>query len=113
MFKSLFAVVALVFAVNAKAATFADVVVQTQLPSIMDQAHTMGLGWKVGDLASYDIDMGFIKGTMDMSVRSVEADGIWLVQDADLGFAGKQKIETLLDPNTGAIKKMIVNGKEQ
>lgn len=48
-----------------------------------------------------------------MSVASIGADGIWMNQDLDLGFAGKQKMETLLDPNTGEIKKMLVNGKEQ
>ncbi len=27
-----------------------------------------------------------------MSVRSVAADGIWMDQNMDLGFAGKQKV---------------------
>lgn len=114
MVKALIAVLGLAFSLNAVAAPSAvEVLAQVQMPAIMDQAQTMGLDWKVGDRADYSIDMGFIKGTMIMSVASVGADGIWMNQDADLGFAGKQKIETLLDPNTGEIKKMLVNGKEQ
>lgn len=114
MVKALIAALGLMFSVNAVAAPSAvEVITQVQMPAIMDQAQTLGLDWKVGDSASYNIDMGFIKGSMVMSVRSVGAEGIWMDQDMDLGFAGKQKVETLIDPNTGEIKKMIVNGKEQ
>lgn len=114
MVKALFAAVTLAFSINAFAApTITDVVAQTQMPAIMEQARTQGLDWKVGDTASYNVDMGFIKGSMIMSVASVGADGIWMTQDMDLGFAGKQKMETLIDANTGEIKKVLVNGKEQ
>lgn len=114
MVKALIAVLGLAFSVNAVAAPSAvETIATIQQTAIMDQAQTMGLDWKVGDTANYNIDMGFIKGTMDMSVRSVAADGIWMDQNMDLGFAGKQKVETLIDPNTGEIKKMIVNGKEE
>jgi hypothetical protein len=114
MFKAIIAALGLAFSINAVAAPSAlDVVLQQSQQSIMAEAHTMGLDWKVGDENSYNIDMGFIKGTMVMSVRSIGAEGIWMIQDMDLGFAGKQKVETLLDQNTGEVKKMIVNGKEQ
>ncbi len=95
------------------APTFVDVVTQINHQQILDQAHATGLNWKVGETNNYSIDMGFIKGTMVMSVREVGADGVWLDQNIDLGFAGKQVVQTLLDPNTGEIKKMIVNGKEE
>ena len=114
MFKAIIAALGFAFSVNAVAApSFVDVVVQQTQQAIMAEAHTMGLDWKVGDSNSYSVDMGFIKGSMVMSVRSIGNDGIWMVQDVDLGFAGKQKIESLLDPNTGEVKKMLVNGKEQ
>lgn len=114
MVKALIAALGLAFSVNAVAApTITDVLVQAQMPAIMDQAQTQGLDWKVGDRADYSVDMGFIKGTMVMSVASIGADGMWLTQDADLGFAGKQKMEMLIDPNTGETKKLLVNGKEQ
>ncbi|HND86173.1 MAG TPA: hypothetical protein PLU50_10210, partial [Pseudobdellovibrionaceae bacterium] len=38
---------------------------------------------------------------------------MWIDQDVDLGFAGKQNASMLIDQNTGEIKKMLVNGKEQ
>src|SRR5690606_1351747 len=56
---------------------------------------------------------GFIKGSMVMSVREIGADGIWVDQNLDLGFAGKQNASMLIDPNTGETKKFIVDGKEQ
>ena len=76
----------------------------------------VGLGlinWTVGDNAKYNMDMGFVKGTMVMSVTSITTDEVWIAQDMNLGFLGQQKAETLIDTNTGAVKKMIVNGKEQ
>ena len=114
MVKAIIAALGLVFSFNAVAATsVGQEIAMAQLPAIMEQAQTMGLDWKVGDRADYALDMGFIKGTMIMSVASIGADGIWMNQDADLGFMGKQKIETLIDPNTGEIKKILANGQEQ
>lgn len=119
MLKVILASLTLAFGLNAAAATEADISDMSQ--AIFMKQHelmagsigTEGLNWKVGDENDYSLDMGFIKGTMIMKVASIGADGIWMNQDMDLGFAGKQKVETLLDPNTGEIKKMIVNGKEQ
>lgn len=117
MVKALIIALGMALSFNAVAAPSAveavEIFAQVQMPAIMDQARTTGLDWKVGDRADYSVDMGFIKGTMNSSVRSIGAEGVWMDQDMDLGFAGKQKIETLIDPNTGAIKKMLVNGQEQ
>lgn len=114
MFKGIIISALLAVSIGASAApTVVDVITLAQQDAIMDQARTMGLVWKVGDQNSYSLDMGFIKGSMVMTVRSDEAEGYWLNQDMDLGFAGKQKAEVLIDKNTGEIKKMIVNGKEQ
>ena len=77
------------------------------------QIGVQNLNWKVGDENNYQIDMGFIKGTMQMRVREIGNDGIWMDQNVDLGFAGKQTVNVLLDPVTGEIKRMIVNGQEQ
>jgi hypothetical protein len=72
------------------------------------------LNWKVGDKADYSLEIGgFLKGTMNMLVREETAQGFWVNQDADLGFAGKQKIEILFDKNSGAILEMRVNGEKQ
>lgn len=73
------------------------------------------LDWTPGDSAAYNLTIGgFIKGTMDSSIRSAEPNGYyWVDQVADLGFAGKQNIEVLINPATGDIKKLIVNGQEQ
>lgn len=114
--KKLFIALATVFAAisaHASQMDITNVMINKVVLATTDQAHTMGLDWKVGDQNNYKIDMGFIQGTMVMKVTQVVAEGIWLTQDMDLGFAGKQNVQILLDPNTGETKKMIVNGKEQ
>lgn len=114
MVKAIIATLGLAFAVQAHASTNVfDVINAQQRMVIQDQAHTQALNWKVGDESDFSVDMGFIKGTMVMKCREVGADGLWIDQNVDLGFAGKQQMSMLLDPNTGAVKKMIVNGKEQ
>lgn len=95
------------------APTIVEVLHNIQHQAILSQVETQQLNWKVGDTNTYNLDMGFIKGSMVMSVRSTGADGIWMDQKMDLGFAGKQEVQVLLDPNTGEVKKMIVNGKEE
>ncbi|RME16530.1 MAG: hypothetical protein D6797_04360 [Bdellovibrio sp.] len=71
-----------------------------------------GLDWKVGDNADYQIDIGFLKGTMHSTVRNEDARGFWVVQDIDLKIQ-KQKVEILYDKNTGAVLEIIVNGQKQ
>jgi hypothetical protein len=114
MFKSLLVAAAMIVPASAQAYnTVAESIFATQQAQIQGTVVAQGLNWKVGDENNYKLNMGgFLNGTMKMSVREVSADGIWLVQDVDLQIQ-KQKIEILLDPNTGAIKKMLVNGKEQ
>lgn len=78
------------------------------------QADNLGLNWKVGEKADYSLEVGsFIKGSMKMSVRELNDKGFWVNQDADLGFAGKQKVEILYDKYNGAVLEMIVNGEKQ
>ncbi|RYZ76617.1 MAG: hypothetical protein EOP06_31135, partial [Proteobacteria bacterium] len=73
-----------------------------------------GLNWKVGDQADYKIAIGgFINGTSHNFVREETATSVWMQQDMDMGFMGKQKIEILMTKATGAIEKMLVNGKEE
>lgn len=113
MFKTFIAAMTLFTAQAFANTSVFDTVQHITQQTILGQAETQGLNWKVGDTNNYVIDMGFLKGTMSMSVREIGADGIWLDQKVDMGFAGKQDVQTLLDPNTGAVKKMIVNGQEQ
>jgi hypothetical protein len=114
MFKALIAALSLTFVVQAHATpTVIEMITLGQQNAIQAQATRMALDWKVGDQNDYTLDMGFLKGTLMMKVREVGADGIWMDQDVDLSPMGKQQSSMLIDPNTGEIKKMIVNGKEQ
>ena len=114
MFKSLIIAATMVVSVAAQAHnTLAESLLSQQLPAIQSSIVTQGLNWKVGQENNYKLNMGgFLNGTMKMWVREIIADGIWMVQDIDLSIQ-KQKVEVLIDPNNGQIKKMIVNGKEQ
>ncbi len=72
-----------------------------------------GLDWKVGDRATYKLDMGgFLKGSSNNYVSQDTGTGFWIVQEIDLMFQ-KQKVETLINKATGQIEKMLVNGQEQ
>jgi hypothetical protein len=115
MFKRILAAGLLLAGLQAEARTFDTPVVDlAQLQeSIMGEVGTLGLPWKVGETADYNLDMGFIQGTMKMSVREETSQGFWLDQDADLGFMGQQKIEIHIDKNNGQILELIVNGQKQ
>jgi len=114
MFKSLIMVAVFAASFTAHAyGTVAESLFASQQAQIQASVVAQSLNWKVGDENNYKLNMGgFINGTMKMTVREIGADGAWLVQDVDL-MIQKQKVEALIDMNTGAMKKMIVNGKEQ
>lgn len=72
-----------------------------------------GLDWTVGDTADYNLNMGFISGTLHSAVREEVDRGFWVQQDANLGPMGEQVIEILYDKNTGQVLEVIANGKKQ
>ena len=114
MFKSLVIATAMIVSTSAQAYnTVAEAIFASQQTQIQEAVVAFGLDWKVGQENNYKLNMGgFLNGTMKMYVREIAADGIWMVQDVDLSIQ-KQKIEVLIDPANGQIKKMLVNGKEQ
>lgn len=114
MIKKLLAIASFVMASSAFAANpMTELMTNIQSQMAQDVQFTSGMDWKTGDENNYSVDMTIVQGTMKMSVREVGTDGIWVDQAMDLGFAGKQNAAILYDPNTGAVKKFLVNGKEQ
>lgn len=111
MLKSVFVSMVVLFS----STVFANPIQELQLAHIKHISQNIHrVGFVVGDTADYKLNMGgFINGTMKMSVKSIDADGIWMVQDVDLSFMGKQLMESLIDPATGQVKKLLVNGQEQ
>ena len=71
------------------------------------------LDWRVGDRASYAISSSVARGTAEQAVRQETADGFWTLTEIDMGVLGRQKIEILYDKSTGAIRKLLVNGRDQ
>lgn len=114
MVKSLIVAAAMIVSVAAQAHnTLGESIFASQMPSIQKSVVTEGIDWKVGDTNNYKLNIGgFLNGTMKMYVKSIGAEGIWLAQELDLQIQ-KQNMEMLLDPNTGEIKKVLVDGKEQ
>jgi hypothetical protein len=116
MFKKLFIALTMVVSgsVFASNSDLVSDVTSAVNQKVMGQTMLLGFTFNPGDTNHYDINMGFISGKMDMTVREKTPEGyVWIDQNIDLGFLGKQKVETLLDPSTGKIIKMIVNGKEE
>ncbi len=102
------------FSVAASPVEFVNEVVTKVASATTSDANPADLiEWKKGDTNTYSLDMGFIQGSMVQLVREISSEGIWVDQNMDLGFAGKQNASQLIDPATGEIKKFIVNGKEQ
>ncbi|MES2802534.1 MAG: hypothetical protein V4654_08595 [Bdellovibrionota bacterium] len=113
MFKSLIVTAVLALSTVAQANSPAEFLFASQ-KAVMQDVVAQGLPWQVGDENNYKITMGFIPGTMKMFVREINTElaEAWLVQDVNL-LIQKQKIEALIDMNTGVTKKMLVDGKDQ
>lgn len=93
---------------------------QTLATSMFDQVKqsimaepASGPNFKVGDSASYNLNAGFIKGSMKMTVTKAEASEVVIHQDLDMGFLGKQSCDATIDMSTGSYKKLVCNGQDQ
>lgn len=114
MFRCVIMSLVLSFGLLAKALPIEAVVNDISADIVKSEIIAQGLKWKVGDQNNYDLNVGtFIKGKMSMLVREISADGVWVDQDQDMGFAGKHKGSALYDINTGELKRLILDGKEQ
>lgn len=89
----------------------AQPVIQSAL--VQSQVSATALKWKVGDKADYKMAGGILNGTVKSFVREDLGSEIWVQQDMDMGFLGKQKVEILFDKATGQVKKLLANGQEQ
>jgi hypothetical protein len=110
MHKAIISMMAVLFSVTAFAASPMQSILQASLKGIQGRAL---INWTVGDTASYNMNMGFIKGSMVMTATAIDSTKAVMTQDVDLGFMGKQQMEVWIDVNTGEILKVIANGQEQ
>lgn len=83
------------------------------LITVRDIKPSAMLNWTVGSTADYNLNMGFISGTMHSQVREETAQGFWIQQDMNLGFMGAQKVETHINKDTGEVIELLVNGQKQ
>jgi len=115
MFKSLILSAFAIFAFQSFAAPVTPSVAAKSIAmvSIQDVKPAAMLNWTVGSTADYNINMGFISGTMHAQVREETPVGFWIQQDMDLGFMGAQKVEIHINKDTGEIIELLVNGQKQ
>ena len=113
---TLIAILALAFGLGANASTntINKLMVDTTRQILLTDVETFGLHLKEGDQSSYKLNIGgFINGSMELTVKSVQADEVVINQNMDLGFLGKQNCDETINPNTGEVKKMVCNGQDQ
>lgn len=92
-----------------------DLEVQTALRFVapQDVSPMAVLQWKINDSCDYTLKGGILNGSLHMFVREENEQGYWVQQDIDLGFMGKQKVETLYDKNSGQVLEVRVNGEKK
>ncbi len=114
MLKTLLITAAMIISCQAFAqSTVSEKVLALQQAQLQEAVVTSGLDWKVGDQSNYKLTLQEqYEGTMQLAVREIVPEGIWLVQDIVISIQ-RQKIEFLMDINTGKIIKMMVQGKEK
>lgn len=114
MIKTMIIALSMALSFGASASTINNVATAIGNAVLQDAETRATFDWKVGDSATYDLNMAsFIKGSMVMGVKAVAADSVTLTQDMDLGFMGKQACEIVLNPQTGETKSMVCNGQAQ
>jgi hypothetical protein len=74
-----------------------------------------GLNWKVGDTLNFNLAIQELSltGTVVVQVTKVDSSGDTMTEDVDLGQYGKENIVAVIDPNTGKIISLTVNGQPQ
>ncbi len=114
MMKSAIVTLVALFGIHAGAATPFETQISALAQDVSNPVDAAAMiDWKIGDTTDYSLKGGVISGKMHVLVREDEGDGVWVQQDMDLGFMGKQKVEILYDRNTGKVLQLIVNGNKQ
>ena len=114
MFKSMLLALGFIVSVSANATANLTNLVHDINTQILSDVQMQGVfNWKVGDTTTYNLDMTILQGTMVMAVKDVQTDAVTFTQNIDMGAAGKQACEMIINPNTGETKKLTCNGQDQ
>jgi hypothetical protein len=81
--------------------------INAQLVKVQPMGH-----FTPGDTCNYNLSVMGMTGTMTMSVKSVGPEGVWIDQAISL-MGQNQDEQELIDPASGKVIKVIVNGQEQ
>jgi len=80
---------------------------------MVQNAVVSNISFKVGDTAAYSLKIGsLLSGTMTMTVSSLTSTVLTIEQDTNI--AGQaEKCQETINPNTGALIKLICNGQDE
>jgi len=112
MFKSLLVAMSLVATVSAQAYTMENLAQEVSKAIVQSADVRSPFDFKVGDTASYKLKMGFLPGTMVMTVKDVQPEEVTISQIMDM-MGQKQDCVQILNPNTGESKSLTCNGQAQ
>ena len=100
-------------AAGASAANVAEMVAHaTQAMVVQMAVHPMAR-FNVGDVANYNLTVSSMQGTMVMTVTAATATAVTIDQKVDLGAMGQQDEVEVIDPTTGQVTSITVNGQPQ
>ena len=74
-------------------------------------AHPMAR-FVVGDTANYSLSVSSMTGTMVMKITSVDSSGVMIDQNITLPMESED-VQELINPQTGAVISITVNGQKQ
>ncbi|MGZ3723891.1 MAG: hypothetical protein ACXVA9_13200 [Bdellovibrionales bacterium] len=98
-------------AASAKSVTLAEVVARSTA-KIIKQNILLVDQFNVGDTNNYELTVSSFKGTMIMKVTGVTASELTIEQDISIAGQNQNAIE-VVNPNTGEIISLTVNGQKQ
>lgn len=79
---------------------------------VMKRQTQQPLNWKLGDTNTYFVGVPIAGAELIESVYKIKQEGIWIQQYMKMGHE-KQVAYILYDQRSGAVKKVIVDGKEE
>lgn len=101
------------FGANATENQLATLMVKATHPFIQQAIVSPMARFNVGDTDNYDVSIASMPGTMVMKVTAVDATGVTIDQNMNLGALGNQDVVEVINPQTGAVISVTANGQKQ
>jgi hypothetical protein len=97
---------------SAKSISLTEVMARSVAHTIAQRHVSPMITFKVGDTDNYSLSIEGMTGTMVMSVTDVQADSLTIDQNISIAGQTQDAVE-VINPNTGDIISITVNGQKQ